>query len=88
LRVCILVMMVQQNLDITISDIAISLQVNDIPSVPLFFFQYINDILFITIIVSILGPKVRIYSRYRYIYIDLYRLMLTYLTYADHMLEL
>ena len=49
--------------------------------------QYINDILFITIIVSILGPKVRVYTRYRYIYTDLYRLMLTYLTYADHMLE-
>jgi hypothetical protein len=27
----------QQNLDITILDIAISLQINDIPSVPLFF---------------------------------------------------
>jgi hypothetical protein len=50
--------------------------------------QYINNILFITIIVSILGPKVRIYTRYRYIYTDLYRLMLTYLTYADHMLEI
>jgi hypothetical protein len=40
------------------------------------------------IIVSILGPKVRIYTRYHYIYIYLYRLMLTYLTFADHMLEI
>jgi hypothetical protein len=38
--------------------------------------------------VSILGPKVRVYTRYCYIYTDLYRLMLTYLTYADHMLEI
>jgi hypothetical protein len=40
------------------------------------------------IIVSFFSPKVRTYTRYRYIYIDLYRLMLTYLTYADHMLEI
>ena len=39
-------------------------------------------------IVSILKTKVRIYTRYRYIYTDLYRLMLTYLTYADHMLKI
>ena len=39
-------------------------------------------------IVSILKTKVRIYTRYRYIYTDLYRLMLTYLTYADRMLEI
>jgi hypothetical protein len=51
---------IQPNLDITIPDIAISLQVSDIPSAPLFFLQYINDILFIMIIISILGPKVRI----------------------------
>jgi hypothetical protein len=44
-------------------------------------------ILFMMIIVSILGPKVRIYTRYHYIYVDLYRLMPTYLTYEDHMLE-
>ena len=52
------------------------------------FLQYINDILFITMIVSILGLKVRIYTRYRYIYIDLYWHMLTYLTYEDHMLKI
>jgi hypothetical protein len=80
LMVMFMFIIIQQNLDITIPDIAIFL-------CPPCFLQYINDVLFITIIVSILGPKVRIYTRYRYIYTDLYRLMPTYLTYADHMLE-
>jgi hypothetical protein len=77
--------LIQSNLDITILDIAISSQANDMPLVPPLFCSILTTSSLITIIVSILGPKVRIYTRYRYIYTDLCLLMLTYLTYADHM---
>jgi hypothetical protein len=48
---------------------------------PKYFCRASNDILFIANIVSIYGPKVQIYKRYRYIYTDLYLLMPTYAYY-------